>query len=191
MIGNDIVDFRKAALESNWQRKGYLDKLFCREEKNLIFDSTDPDQMVWLLWSMKEAGYKIHFRHKPIRIYQPQNIICSHLLMKGDTASGLIHYDGQSYFSRSMLNADFVHTYAVGHYSIFNDLCIMIENNKVENNLTGNYQNFTSSDYLLDYTIIKNYHSVPDFLNERTGEKLPLSISHHGRFSSLIFLSNK
>ena len=73
MIGNDIVDFQKAALESNWLREGYLDKLFCKEEKELILDSKNPHQMVWLLWTMKEAGYKIHFRQK-FRCYHSQSI---------------------------------------------------------------------------------------------------------------------
>ncbi len=60
MIGNDVVDLALAKVESNWQRKGYLDKLFTTKEQNLIFCSENPTIMVWILWSRKEAVYKIH-----------------------------------------------------------------------------------------------------------------------------------
>ena len=34
MIGNDIVDLDLARTQSNWQRKGFLDKIFTKKEKN-------------------------------------------------------------------------------------------------------------------------------------------------------------
>ena len=191
MIGNDIVDFRKAALESNWYRKGYLDKLFCLEEQNLIFDSANPNQMVWLLWSMKEASYKNHFRQKPIRVYQPNSIVCSNLIIKENDANGEIHYDGQRYFSRSILTTDFIHTSTVIHHTDFHSLRIFIENDNVgHNSLTDHYRKFIIANSLLGYRIIKNGHNIPNLLNERTDERHPLSISHHGRFLSFVFVSN-
>ena len=37
MIGNDIVDLDLARKESNWKRKGFLDKIFSLQEQQ--FDS--------------------------------------------------------------------------------------------------------------------------------------------------------
>ena len=191
MIGNDVIDLQSAALESNWKRKGYLDKLFCKEERNSIFDSPDPNRMVWLLWSMKEAGYKIYFREKLVRTYQPKNIICSNLFIDGNSARGQIYYNGQKYFSRSILNTDFIHTTAVIHSSLFNNLQLIIEKNRgAHNRLTGHYQECTYENTFLGYTVIKSGQNVPYLLNEATDERHSLSISHHGRFVSWAFISN-
>jgi phosphopantetheinyl transferase (holo-ACP synthase) len=190
MIGNDIVDLQKAGLESNWLRRGYLDKLFCRTEQELIFDSTDPDHMVWLLWSMKEACYKIHFRYNEIRCYQPKRIICSNLMINKNCASGQILYENRVYFSRSVINRNFVHTSAVSYYLIFKDLNVFIEDCKEQNNFNDNYQKITSENTLLDYNIIKSHYNIPYLQHRITGEKLPISLSHHGRFLSFIFQSN-
>lgn len=190
MIGNDIVDFQKASSESNWLRKGYLDKLFCLDEQRLILDAQDPNQMVWLLWSMKEACYKIHFRKNLIRSYQPEKIACSNLLIEEHTSSGEIHYAGQRYFSRSLLTTDFIHTSAVVQYSMFSSLHVVIgdNNNQVDHNtLFDNCRQLINENFLLEYRVVKNCHNIPDLLNVGTGMKLPLSISHHGRFLSWIF----
>lgn len=190
MMGNDIVDFQKAGLESNWHRKGYLDKLFGRTEQELIFDSPDPNQMVWLLWSMKEACYKIHFRHKGVRSYQPKNMICGNLLFNEGNASGQILYEDEVCSSRSVINENFVHTSVVSCYSVFKNLRVFIEDNTEENNF-DNYRNFRAKNDLLAYRIIKSRYNIPNLLHTATGEQLPLSMSHHGRFLSFVFLKNQ
>ena len=45
MIGNDVVDLKLAATESNWKRKGYLDKLFSVAEQEYIFNAEN--QLKW------------------------------------------------------------------------------------------------------------------------------------------------
>jgi len=57
MIGNDIVDLELALKESNWKRKGFLNKIFTNEEQLLISSAINPEIMVWNLWSRKEAAY--------------------------------------------------------------------------------------------------------------------------------------
>lgn len=191
MIGNDIIDFQQVALESNWQRKGYLDKLFCWKEQELIFESLDPNQMVWLLWSMKEAGYKIYFREKLERIYNPKSIICNNLFIDKRSASADIHYNDQNYYCKSIINKDFVHTSAVIQSTVLNTLLIFIGSNKPgHNGLINNCGAVINEHYPLGYRISKDHHNIPNLLNEDTGERYPISISHHGRFLSAILLPN-
>ena len=57
MIGNDIIDLNVAAIESDWQRKGFLEKQFTEEEQTLIKNAEDSFEKVWLLWSMKAVSY--------------------------------------------------------------------------------------------------------------------------------------
>lgn len=60
MTGNDIVDIKQAAAESNWKRKGFLEKIFTPHEQEYIGQSALPEEMVWKLWSMKESAYNIY-----------------------------------------------------------------------------------------------------------------------------------
>ena len=76
LIGNDIVDLMVAAQESNWKRKGFLKKIFTEEEQLLIMSSQQPEVTLWLLWSMKEAAYKIYSRQWGIRSFAPTSLRC-------------------------------------------------------------------------------------------------------------------
>lgn len=77
MIGNDIIDLVQSRKESNWRRRGFVSKLFDEQEQLLIVNSPDPEIVVWLLWSMKEAAYKIWNRQTGIRKYIPLKLRCS------------------------------------------------------------------------------------------------------------------
>lgn len=103
MIGNDIVDLILAKTQSNWQRVGFLQKIFTLEEQHLILSSKNPDVMVWLLWSMKEAAYKINNRQTGIRNFAPTSLKCNL-----DQTTVLI--GSQLYYTRSSINSNYIHT---------------------------------------------------------------------------------
>lgn len=112
MIGNDIVDLHQADAESNWRRKGYLQKVFSTEEQQLIHSASNPCQMVWLLWSMKEAVYKIHSRKKNWEAFAPVKLICSEVVISGQCATGIVTCQRLKYYTQSSLCNDFIHTMA-------------------------------------------------------------------------------
>ena len=56
MIGNDVIDLQLAAVQSNWQRPGFREKIVTEGENHLIDAAEDPFQTVWRLWSMKESA---------------------------------------------------------------------------------------------------------------------------------------
>lgn len=76
MIGVDIVDIEEAKSTSNWQRPRFLDKLFTLKEQQLIHNSKDPFIMVWRLWSMKEAAYKLYVQIHFGRFFSPNQFQC-------------------------------------------------------------------------------------------------------------------
>jgi phosphopantetheinyl transferase (holo-ACP synthase) len=108
MLGNDIVDLNLAKTQSNWRRKNYLDKIFTTEEQLLISSAENADEMVWLLWSMKESAYKIHNRKTGIRNFAPKSLKCA---IYSDT-HGEVNTEGNTYFTKSNLQIPFVHTIA-------------------------------------------------------------------------------
>lgn len=113
MTGNDVVDLRLAACQSNWRRKGFLNKVFSAEEQGHITSSKVPDQMVWLLWSMKEAAYKAHQRQFRLpRKLNWQDYSCSLLKVSSGTASGVVRISHSKYFTTSEISEDYVYTSA-------------------------------------------------------------------------------
>ncbi len=114
MLGNDIVDLAEAKQKSNWRRKGYLSKIFTLDEQKVIAASTNPDERVWTLWSMKEAAYKIYNRQTGIRNFAPTQLVCT-LDATPNQLCGLVTIDHLKYFTRTAVTEDCLHTIAAAN----------------------------------------------------------------------------
>ncbi|MBC7844945.1 MAG: 4-phosphopantetheinyl transferase family protein [Flavobacterium sp.] len=163
MIGNDIVDLALAKKESNWQRKGYLDKIFTQNEQFLILNSENPAIMVWNLWSRKEAAYKIHNRKTKIRGYFPLQLECNDLDISKGIIFGTVVMKDFVYFTKTIHTSQFTNTIAVENVQDF-DKIITLENRK---------------------NIQKN-NGIPYFYEQVNCVPRPVSISHHGRFEQIL-----
>ncbi|MFE3867760.1 4'-phosphopantetheinyl transferase superfamily protein [Flavobacterium sp. LS2P90] len=155
MIGNDIVDLALARKESNWQRKGFLDKIFTQKEQLLINSMENPEFTVWNLWTRKEAAYKIYNRQTNIRGYFPLKLECFY---QSET-SGMVSCNGTIYYTNTKISDESIYTIAVTEEDYF----IQIK------------------DLNLDAKICKT-NGIPFIIEEFTKMKKPVSISHHGRF---------
>lgn len=161
MIGNDIVDLELAFIESNWKRKGYLDKIFTKNEQLLILKSDHPDTMVWNLWSRKEASYKIYNRITGNRTYNPIQFEC----FDSKESFGIVKNNGVTFYTKTESNSQFVHTVSVLNIDDFDKI---------------KYENRNSE-------IIK-INGIP-FLKKSDKKVLnPISISNHGRFEKIVSL---
>ncbi len=165
MIGNDIVDLALARKESNWKRKGFLDKIFTENEKLLILNSDNHSVMVWNLWSRKEAAYKIYNRQTQIRGYFPLKLECFDLETVDNFTFGKVQIKEQVYFTKTELNAEFIYTIAVENKQYFESI-------KTLNNR---------------YNIQKN-NLLPNYFENKNSVTKPVSISNHGRFERIISL---
>jgi phosphopantetheinyl transferase (holo-ACP synthase) len=107
MIGNDVIDLALAQKESNWQRKGYLDKLFTKKEQNLIYTAQNPTLMVWILWSRKEAVYKIIRQQNGVRGFYPLRIENS------DYKNGILVFEQQLFYTKTTIDKNLIHSIAL------------------------------------------------------------------------------
>ena len=155
MIGNDIVDLALAKKESNWQRNRFLDKIFTKNEQQLILNETNPEIMVWNLWSRKEAAYKIYNRETGIRGFFPLQLDCSF----ENATLGTVSIKEKIYFTQSKIENDSIYTIAVAEKKHFD---------KIEN-------------INLAIEIIK-INGIPFIIDSASKIKKPVSITHHGRF---------
>ncbi len=164
MIGNDIIDLAQSRIESNWQRKGFIEKIFTDEEQLLIQNYAEPEIMVWLLWSMKEAAYKIYNRQTKIREFSPKKLSCSLDSLTSRNASGKVICDKNIYHTKTTLSLESIHTVAVSHFEHLNNV-IDVENKEIVKDENG-------------IPFLKTANSLQD-----------ISISHHGRFEKWVTLS--
>lgn len=165
MIGNDVIDLLQSRKESNWQRRGFIDKLFTTDEKLLVSNAANQEIMVWLLWSMKEAAYKIYNRETKVREYIPQKLVCTIRSQNQNSSTGNVVCSGKTYYTKTIFFNNTIHTIAV---SQFDDLNKVIE---IENN-----------------GISKDPYGIP-FLTDVAHHTIqPVSISHHGRFEKVVTL---
>ena len=108
MIGNDVVDLNLAETESNWQRKGFLDKQFTKKEQSTILKADNSFLQVWLFWSMKEAAYKCYTQQHEKRFFAPQKFECS-LISKSE---GIVVFEYKKFYTTTFFDPFYVYTIA-------------------------------------------------------------------------------
>lgn len=161
MIGNDVVDLALAQKESNWKRKGFLDKIFTASEQNLILHATNQEQMVWMLWSLKESTYKAYTRVAFKRGFYPIQIE-----IKSIKAINEEYFSKISLFSQHFKGKTNIHK---------NRIASVVIDAKLE---------FKNVEEEYEKEIIKDKKGLPickisnDFV----------SISHHGDFKKIVAL---
>jgi len=163
MIGNDIVDLALAEKESNWKRNGFLDKIFSPNEQLLIKKSENPANMVWNLWSRKEAVYKIYNRKTHIRGYFPLQFECSDLDRIAGIIFGKVVIKDLIYYTKTEITAQFINTIAVEKIDDFEKIIIL--KNRIA---------------------IHKINEIPFYSEKDNSITKPVSISHHGRFEQII-----
>ena len=162
MIGNDIIDLELTRTESNWKRKGFLEKLFTENEQKIILLSENPEIMVWNLWSRKEAVYKIYHRETKNRVFIPKRIECNRIRPQQDRFFGLVTIEGLAYVTRTEVTHEYIYTEATLHSNDFHLI-----------------QPINSSD------VFKDEFGIP---NSKLSNN-PVSITHHGEFERSIQLN--
>ncbi|WP_300978049.1 4'-phosphopantetheinyl transferase superfamily protein [Flavobacterium sp.] len=162
MIGNDIVDLEVARCQSNWQRKGFLDKIFTINEQRLILDAENPELLVWNLWTRKEAAYKIFNRSTQIRAFIPLLLECNVI----NEFEGTISINHQTYFSQTEITESSVYTVAVSERLFFLKIQVLSS----------------------EQPIFKE-DGIPFLMDSISNKKNPVSITHHGRFWNGITLA--
>ncbi|WP_290698357.1 4'-phosphopantetheinyl transferase superfamily protein [Lacinutrix sp.] len=185
MIGNDIVDLKQAAKDSNWKRPRFLDKVFTVEEQQLIADAKNQHQMVWLLWSMKEAAYKVNVQQFGKRFFNPKRLECEFVSLE----KGQVVIDFETYFTSSEISKDYVYTVAVLNpkqsykSEWFRDK--KLEISKQSDHLQNRFLKALNLDLT---TIIKNNVGVPKLYCNTKVLNTSFSLTHHGAFSGYTML---
>ena len=176
MIGNDIIDLSFARLESNWQRRGFLEKLFTANEQKLILTAKNSFILVWKFWSMKEAAYKIYVQQNETRFFAPKKFDC--LLKYGK--KGLVYFKDQIFYTSSIVSQKYIFTLAslekeTKAYSkiVTPELIDKTIKNKLE---------YGSAFSALEIEQKKSKNGAPSYYHKDMLLTRSCSISHHGNY---------
>ena len=168
MIGNDIVDLKKAKVESNIFRTRYLEKICSQSEIDLITKSLDPPTAFWRIWTMKESAYKaFQRRFKTPMLFNPFAFECNLI----NSTSGTVEFKNQKVITETVQTLNFIYSEvksSEANRSFFGSTCDFLYQIKQE--------------YDLSY--------VPIFCKTRQGvpfikccsKRLEVSKTHHGSF---------
>ena len=118
MIGNDVIDISATRQESNWKRKGFLQKLFTEKECQFILEGDDPEFLVWLIWSAKESAYKIIHRNHQKMFFSPKQFeFLEDHFSNENGITGRIKFGESCFDFKSKIERDCIHTTAIpsGH----------------------------------------------------------------------------
>ncbi|MDG2276034.1 MAG: 4'-phosphopantetheinyl transferase superfamily protein [Flavobacteriaceae bacterium] len=182
MIGNDIIDLSLAKTASNWQRKGFLEKQFTANEQQLILEAPNSFVMVWRLWSMKEAAYKIFTQQHSVRFFAPKKFECKLRSAK----EGVVCFKGQKFYTSSLINQHYIFTKASLEKEI-SSYSEMVPPHEIDNMIKKKLKELTA----LSVSRIeqkKSKNGVPSYYNKTTLLTSSCSISHHGKYGAYSFV---
>ncbi len=177
MIGNDIVDLQFAKKQSDWRRKGWLQKIFTTIEQEYIVSSKDPNLTVWKLWSMKEAVYKAHQRYLRLSPkFNPKDFEC----MLG----GKVNVGGYRYSTNSEITQQYIYTVVKpsrnGYYSSVCNKDINVYH-ALERCICQGLK------IIAPISIQKDANRIPAIYIDNKESNILVSLTHHGAYSAFMF----
>lgn len=183
MIGNDIVDLKYISKTVNWKRPRFIDKVFTSYEQMLIVDSKNQHQMIWRLWSMKEAAYKAHVQTHNIRFFNPKVIACE---IYSETKGSASIFNSK-YVTSSECNEHYIYTSASQKDNLkvsssvikVNDYSFKFQSAFLKHKVLE-YISKSQNRNLFDLSVSKNQNSVPMIFENEKQLPLNLSLTHCG-----------
>lgn len=184
MVGNDIVDVSEAKRASNWQRPRFLEKIFTSKEQCLIQNSKDPFTLVWRLWSIKEAAYKLYTQIYPSRFYNPKGFECE---LK-NSHSKVVFKNFKCYVQTKTTSEYIISEARLGDCEMTSKILLLKDKNSESQSefLKVKLLDRISEDYnlaLSNLNFNKSEFGIPTV--NFNSETLNVSLTHHGNYGAI------
>jgi len=186
LIGNDIID-RQIPISKNWNTPRYLNKIYTSLEQQHISASVDPELMVQILWSLKEAAYKAHQRRFNLkRSYNPIQFNCQIITEENGSIGGEINIDDVIYFSHSKITPQFIHSSVISEEKLKTSAKIFQKSLTLKQDLIATLSSLYKKPQSSRFSIKKNKQFIPFLFLNGIKQDQVFSLSHHGNFSAFI-----
>lgn len=135
MIGNDVISISASSDSPKTRCERFIRKLFTINEQRLIRDtnSEDREQLIWLLWSMKESAYKSFFKQFKKRRFAPKMFDCylNPPHKEAHCTAGNVRTIFQDYSTQSYILEDCIHTVAfINKRQVIHDYCFPLKSDR-------------------------------------------------------------
>jgi len=193
MVGNDIIDIQEARRSSNWERPGFLQKIFTLKEQSIITSSADPFKTVWRLWSMKESAYKVFIQAGGIRFFNPTKIECS----LHSSENGLVEIGRTTLKTITSTDTDYIFSTATVENSKIDTCIFKLTENNVKQQSHFMHEQLLSdfaknnSLHLAELQLEKTAAGVPTLHYRKKPLNVSVSITHHGKYGAYSILKNE
>lgn len=196
MIGNDIVDLRQARRESNWQRPRYLNKLFTEQEQEWIARAREPEVLIWLFWSSKEAAYKKWSAQQRQRVFIPKKVSVKNWQPTGEGRYRSQLFIGETtYAVHSTVTENYIHSWTMGEDGkAVNREVIWLGEQHPSRAVRGSVARRLVNQEgwsVEDITFLANELGQPFLFHKNEPVPLSLSLSHHGGYGAFAYVAAK
>ena len=189
MIGNDIIDIAYTKETTDWQRKGWLSKVCTTSEIKLVQESTDPFEVIWRMWSMKESAYKVYIQKGGEHKLNPKSFETKFT----DDVRGEVQFDNLKLDCVTDVDHCYISTYAYEFGE--NQGCIVdasmlgFESGRTEEMRKKLLKDIaiTYQYHLQDLSIQSSINRVPSVYLKEKYLDISISMSHHGRYAAYAF----
>lgn len=173
MIGNDLVYIPGWAKSGSKRHQRLKDKLFLASEQQLVKEL--PDFGESLLWSMKEATYKVVFRKETSYRYAPKSLSTSIHEISENRIEGRVKYNNADFYTESWIAENYIHTIALPseRKALFDQVKILVASRKRNQ---SDYKLVISDTEVLE--IVKDELGIPRFKGIWQRQDSCVSISH-------------
>jgi hypothetical protein len=130
-----------------------------------------------LLWSMKEAAYKLNYRLDPKRRFAPKSLVARINNSYGNLVFGEVIYADQVVLTKSLYSGQYLHSIAlaVRNYSEFDQCGVSLQ--KLQKQYPRILKNAAGVPLA---RIVKDEYGIPRFQKEKAWSERVVSISHDG-----------
>ena len=176
MVGNDLVDLNEALRTSNWQRPRFLDKLFSESEQTYIQNAANPFRMVWRLWSIKEASYKLYTQLYPARFYNPKAFECVI-----ENSSAIVKFRDFQCFVETKENSNYIISEARLNTQKWSSKVVKFKT-VGQHGQSKELKQRLLNDVGDAFELQKNALNIPTLINGK--KRFHISLTHHGSYGA-------
>jgi phosphopantetheinyl transferase (holo-ACP synthase) len=194
MVGNDVVDLADAEAQGAARHPRFDVRVFAPDERRRIAAADSEAPLRWILWTAKEAAYKLARRRDPACIFSPIRFVVAldtaPDTKRGATLEGHVRHADEAYPVRVTLDGDCVHAVVTAPGRSF--ARVAASSHRLGDTDLGAEPSQAVRDFAI-FELAPLLGADAASLSIRSRERIPrlqlhagqtadLSLSHHGRF---------
>ena len=199
MIGNDIIDLSEANQKSRWQKRGFPERIFTKKEQSFLSCSSDPELMIWLLWSLKESVFKASAQIRMSKYFYPlkyefipESFSFRKKIISGNEFNSVIKYADILFNAESIITVRYISSY-VNNKDVRGEVLkgvlklsgrtYEIQHREVYSSFIRNYSRISGIKQKF-LNVKKDIYGVPHLYENDRLTDCRISFSHHGEYGA-------